>query len=118
LKLLNPNDFVIINNVWEAKRDALIKILFSLPISYSWSIKEETITDTYAQIKGELIIQSGKVKRQSDAIGICEFKELRGNGGLHFMVTRAIKRAIDVLFGSVINFYVLNYLPEVSQRAS
>ncbi len=35
-KLLSPNDFVQINGTWEAKRDALIKILSSLPISYSW----------------------------------------------------------------------------------
>jgi len=47
-------------------------------------------------------------------MGICEFTELKGNGGMHFMnaraETRALKRAIETLFGSVINFYVLNYL--------
>jgi hypothetical protein len=47
-------------------------------------------------------------------MGICELSELKGNGGLHFMnaraETRALKRAIEVLFGSVINYYVVKYL--------
>jgi len=33
LRLLSPSDFCMINNVWEAKRDGLLKILTSLPIS-------------------------------------------------------------------------------------
>ena len=114
LKLLSKNDFVLINGTWEAKRDGLIKILSSLPISYSWNIKERDLTKEYAQVVGTLSVETGSVKRSADAIGICEVYELKGNGGLHFMSaraeTRALKRAIETLFGSVINFYVVNYL--------
>ena len=113
-KLLAKNDFVLINGTWEAKRDGLIKILSSLPISYSWNIKEQDVTKEYAQVVGTLSVETGSVKRSADAIGICELSELKGNGGLHFMSaraeTRALKRAIETLFGSVINFYVVNYL--------
>ena len=49
-KLLSPNDFVSINGVWEAKRDALIKILSSLPISYSWKIQINSSLEKYAQV--------------------------------------------------------------------
>jgi hypothetical protein len=114
LNLLSRNDFVNINGTWEAKRDALIKILSSLPISYSWTIKEKIMTDKYSEILGELSISTGSIVRKADSIGICEISELKGNGGLHFMITRAetraLKRAIEVLFGSVINWYVIKYL--------
>lgn len=113
-KLLAKDDFVMINGTWEAKRDGLIKILSSLPISYSWNIKERDLTKEYAQIVGTLSVETGTIKRSADAIGICELSELKGNGGLHFMntraETRALKRAIETLFGSVINFYVVKYL--------
>ena len=114
MKLLSKNDFVKINGVWEAKRDGLIKILSSLPISYTWGIKEKRLTDTYSEILGVLSISTGSIVRKSDSMGICEYKELKGNGGLHFMnaraETRALKRAIETLFGSVINWYVVNCL--------
>ena len=114
LKLLSRNDFVMINGTWEAKRDALIKILSSLPISYSWVLKDRELTKEYAQVVGTLTVENGAITRSADSMGICEFSELKGNGGLHFMnaraETRALKRAIETLFGSVINFYVVNYL--------
>ncbi len=114
LKLLTPNDFVFINGTWEAKRDGLIKILSSLPISYAWEIKEKQLTDTFASITGVLTISTGSITRQADSIGICEMSELKGTKSLHFMVTRAetraLKRSIEVLFGSVINWYVVKYL--------
>lgn len=114
LKLLSKDDFCLINNVWEAKRDALVKILSSLPISYSWKIKDNQLTDNYAKVIGVLTVTNGNIQRSADSMGICEFSELRGNGGLHFMnaraETRALKRAIEILFGSVINYYVVNYL--------
>lgn len=114
LKLLTKSDFCLINGTWEAKRDALIKILSSLPISYSWIIKERRMTDTYSEILGELSVSTGSVVRKAQSMGICEYSELKGNGGLHFMnsraETRALKRAIEVLFGSVINWYVIKYL--------
>ncbi len=115
-QLLNKNDFVNINGTWEAKRDALIKILSSLPINYAWEIKEKVLdtNKNYAQILGTLTVSTGSVTRQSDGIGICEHSELKGNGGLHFMnaraETRALKRAIETLFGSVINYYVIHYM--------
>lgn len=116
-KLLTPDDFVKINGVWEAKRDALIKILSSLPISYSWKILDKQLTKEYAQIMGVLTIQTGTVARETDSMGICEFSELKGNGGLHFMnaraETRALKRAVETLFGSVINYYVINVLESI-----
>jgi len=113
-KLLSQRDFVMINGVWEAKRDGLLKILTSLPVSYSWIIKSNELNKSYSQITGTLTVETGSIKRSADSVGICEFSELKGNGGLHFMnaraETRALKRAIETLFGSVINFYVVNYL--------
>ncbi len=112
--LLSKNDFVMINGTWEAKRDGLLKILTSLPISYSWKLQDRVLNDKYAQIVGTLTVENGSINRSADAIGICEFSELKGNGGMHFMnaraETRALKRAIETLFGSVINYYVVNYL--------
>ena len=116
LSLLKSDDFVSINGVWEAKRDGLIKILSSLPISYSWQIRENVIEKGYAKVRGVLCISTGDISRSSDGIGICEHSELKGNGGLHFMnaraETRALKRAIEVLFGSVINYFVIHYLEQ------
>jgi len=42
-QLLSQKDFVMINGTWEATRDGLIKILSSLPISYSWIIQEKVL---------------------------------------------------------------------------
>lgn len=113
-KLLTPDDFVNINGVWEAKRDTLIKILSSLPISYTWTLKDRTLSEKYAQVLGTLSIETGSIRRQVDSMGVCELSELKGNGGLHVMnaisETRALKRAIETLFGSVINYYVIHVL--------
>ena len=115
-QLLSKNDFVQINGVWEAKRDGLIKILSSLPISYSWIIQEKILDHQkqYAQILGVLSVTTGSLTRSSDGMGICELSELKGNGGLHFMnaraETRALKRAIETLFGSVINYFVIHHI--------
>jgi len=107
----------MINGTWEAKRDGLLKILTSLPISYSWVLKDRELNKEFAQVVGTLTVQNGIITRSADSMGICEFSELRGNGGMHFMnaraETRALKRAIETLFGSVINFYVVNYLQQV-----
>ncbi len=115
-QLLSKSDFCLINGVWEAKRDGLIKILSSLPISYSWIIQEKVLDHQkqYAQILGVLSVTTGNITRSSDGIGICELSELKGNGGLHFMnaraETRALKRAIETLFGSVINYFVVHHM--------
>ncbi len=114
IKLLNKSDFVNINGVWEAKRDCLIKILSSLPISYSWEIIERKINNDSAEILGRLSVSAGSIIRKADSMGICELCELNGKGGLHFMnsraETRALKRAIEVLFGSVINYFIYKVL--------
>ncbi len=68
MQLLNPNDFVNINGVWEAKRNALIKILSSLPLSYAWEIKEKELTSTYANITGVLAITTGNIIRSADSM--------------------------------------------------
>jgi hypothetical protein len=119
-KLLQPRDFCQINGVWEAKRDGLLKILTSLPLSYAWEITDQEIKESYAKISGTLTVNTGNIMRASDALGICERTELT-TGGMHFMVaraeTRALKRAIETLFGSVINYYVLNNL-EQTRRVS
>lgn len=114
IQLLNPNDFININGVWEAKRNALVKILSSLPICYNWEIKEKELTNSYASITGVLTVTTGNIIRSTDSIGVCELVELKSVKTLHFMITRAetraLKRAIEVLFGSVINWYVMKYL--------
>ena len=115
-QLLSKNDFVLINGTWEAKRDGLIKILSSLPISYSWVIQDKVLDHQkhYAQILGVLTVKTGSITRCSDGMGICELSELKGNGGLHCMnaraETRALKRAIETLFGSVINYFVIHHI--------
>ena len=53
--------------------DALIKILSSLPISYSWVIQEKVLDHDrkYAQILGVLSVTTGSITRTSDGMGIC-----------------------------------------------
>ena len=118
VNVLNENDFVKINGTWEAKRDGLMKILSSLPINYIWEIKERMIDHNigYSEIVGVLIIKSGNIERRADGMGICskiEFNE-KVKYTLHNMnaraETKALKRAIETLFGSVINYYVMNCL--------
>lgn len=114
LSILKPSDFCLINRTWEAKRDGLIKILSSLPISYRWEIKSSELTTTHAKTHGILIVQVGSITRQSDGIGLCEPQEMRGNKTMHIMSatseTRALKRAIETLFGGLINYYVIHHL--------
>lgn len=118
VNVLNENDFVKINGTWEAKRDGLMKILSSLPINYIWEIKERMIDHNigYSEIVGVLIVKSGNIERRADGMGICskiEFNE-KVKYTLHNMnaraETRALKRAIETLFGSVINYFVMNCL--------
>ena len=114
LKLLNSRDFVMINGTWEAKRDGLLKILTSLPISYSWKINKNVMNDRFSQVNATLTVKNGGVTKIADSVGICQREELKGSKTLHVQnataETRALKRAIETLFGSVINYYVVNYL--------
>lgn len=114
LSILTPSDFCLINGTYEARRDGLIKILSSLPISYQWEIKSSELTSTHAKTHGVLTVQVGSITRQSDGIGLCEPQEMRGNKTMHIMAatseTRALKRAIETLFGGLINYYVIHHL--------
>lgn len=114
LNILKPSDFCLINGTYEARRDGLIKILSSLPISYQWEIKTSELTTTHAKTHGILTVQVGTITRQSDGIGLCEPQEMRGNKTMHIMAatseTRALKRAIETLFGGLINYYVIHHL--------
>ena len=118
VNVLNENDFVKINGTWEAKRDGLMKILSSLPINYIWEIKERMIDHNigYSEIVGVLTVKSGNIERRADGMGIrskIEFNE-KVKYTLHNMnaraETRALKRAIETLFGSVINYFVMHNL--------
>ena len=87
-------------------------------LNYIWEIKERMIDHNigYSEIVGVLIVKSGNIERRADGMGICskiEFNE-KVKYTLHNMnaraETRALKRAIETLFGSVINYYVMNCL--------
>lgn len=118
LNVLSRNDFVMINGTWEAKRDGLIKILSSLPISYIWEIKEKILDHNigYSEVIGVLTVKNGCIERRVEGMGICSQDEFSAKVKytLHNMnaraETRALKRAIETMFGSVINYFVLNYM--------
>ena len=118
-KLLKPEDFVNINGTWEAKADALKKILSSCPFSYDWVHKDREITKDYVLVSGTLIIKFNEVERNIDGVGIVEPDEMKGKP-LHFLLakaeTRALKRAIDIALGSVVNAYVIKVLQPLQQQ--
>jgi len=78
LRLLRASDFVLINGIYEAKRDGLIKILSSLPISYEWRLRKTDVRDTYSKVEGVLTVNIGELIRSSSGLGICEMNALRG----------------------------------------
>jgi len=114
------NDFVKINGRFEPTKDGLTKILSSLPISYSWKIQSDEVLSVdggaYAKVKGILSISIGETVRDIEGMGVVERNEFSGamKYSLHNMMakaeTRALKRAIDVAFGSIINWYVKTQL--------
>ena len=112
-KLLKPSDFVKVNGTWEAKRDGMLKLLSSTPVRYKWKITNTEIKNDYVLVNGILILEVGNIHREADGMGIVEPNEMKDKP-LHFRVakaeTRALKRAIDTVFGSVINAYVINVL--------
>jgi len=112
-KLLKPSDFVKVNGTWEAKRDGMLKLLSSTPVSYKWKITNTEIKNDYVLVNGILILEVGNIHREADGMGIVEPNEMKDKP-LHFRIakaeTRALKRAIDTVFGSVINAYVINVL--------
>lgn len=118
--IISKDDFVMINKRWEPTKDGLTKILSALPISYSWKILNDDIKsldgESYAKVKGVLVLNIGDTVREIEGFGIVEKSEFSNNMkySLHNMLTkaetRALKRAIDVAFGSIINWYVKNQL--------
>jgi len=122
--VISANDFVKINGRFEPTKDGLTKILSSLPVSYGWKIiSDEVLTldnKPYAKVKGVLSIKIGETVRDIEGMGVVEKSEFSGamKYSLHNMMakaeTRALKRAIDVAFGSIINWYVKTQL-EVQQ---
>ena len=118
-KLLKPDDFANINGTWEAKADALKKILSSCPFSYDWVHKDREITKEYVLVSGTLTIRFESVERHIDGVGIVEPHEMAGKP-LHFLLakaeTRALKRAIDVALGSVVNAFVIHVLEPQKQQ--
>jgi len=77
-------------------------------------LKDRKLTDNYSQVLGTLTVTNANTQQSTDSIGTCERSELKSVKTIHNMVaiseTRALKRAIETLFGNVINFYVVNYL--------
>lgn len=118
-KLLKPEDFVNINGTWEAKADALKKILSSCPFGYDWRHRDREINKDYVLVSGTLVIKINEVERNIDAMGVVEPDEMKGKP-LHFLLakaeTRALKRAIDVALGSVVNAYVIKVLQPLQQQ--
>ena len=118
--VISPSDFVKINGRFEPTKDGLTKILSSLPISYSWKIINDEVLSidggAYAKVKGILSINIGETVRDIEGMGIVEANEFSSGMkySLHNMMakaeTRALKRAIDVAFGSIINWYVKTQL--------
>ncbi|QOP42485.1 hypothetical protein FJR45_00345 [Sulfurimonas sediminis] len=118
--VISHNDFVKINGRYEPTKDGLTKILSSLPISYSWKILSDEVLSldggAYAKVKGVLSIHIGETVRDIEGMGVVERNEFSSGMkySLHNMLakaeTRALKRAIDVAFGSIINWFVKTQL--------
>ncbi|MCI4463605.1 MAG: hypothetical protein JHC30_05480 [Caldisericum sp.] len=111
-QVLKPSDFATIKtkvgNIIEIKRDGILNLLSSLPISYNFRLVEREITEDYALVRVELeVIFPNGVVRRGEGVGVCERAELKGIDNLHNLLTkaetRAMKRATEVCLGAVIN---------------
>jgi len=111
-QVLKPTDFATIKtkvgNIIEIKRDGILNLLSSLPISYNFRLIEREITEDYALVRVELeVIFPNGVVRRGEGVGVCERAELKGIDNLHNLLTkaetRAMKRATEVCLGAVIN---------------
>ena len=115
LNILNKTDFTSISGRIEITRDGALKILSSLPLSYEMEILEQELKDTHALVKVRLTIEFHKtgIRRTGIGTGICEKWEVsKGKDfSLHNMITkaetRALKRAIEVCLGGIINAIIL-----------
>jgi len=111
--VISKSDFAEINGRIEATRDGLLKILSNLPVSYDIKILDKIIDSENAiiTVKTSVKFPNGEV-RTAESIGTCEDSELHERQkGLHNMIakaeTRAIKRSIELIFGSIINQLII-----------
>ena len=111
-QVLKPTDFAKIKtkvgDIVEIKRDGILNLLSSLPISYNFRLVEREINEDYALVRVELeVIFPNGVVRRGEGVGVCERAELKGIDNLHNLLTkaetRAMKRATEVCLGAVIN---------------
>lgn len=111
--IFTPNDFIPINGRYEATRDAMLKLLTSLPIGYNLELTNKALTKEYASITVKLSVKfhSTGIERQAESTGTCEMSEVKAAKTLHNLITRAetraIKRAVETVFGAVINALIL-----------
>lgn len=111
--VIGKSDFAEINGRIEATRDGLLKILSNLPVSYNIKILDKVISPESAIITVETSVKfpNGEI-RTAESIGTCENSELHERQkSLHNMIakaeTRAIKRSIELIFGSIINQLII-----------
>lgn len=116
-KVFSKSDFVAISGRYEATRDAMLKLLTSLPIGYTLDITSKTLTDKYASVtlKLKVIFNKSGMERQAESTGTCEMREITPRQqNLHNMITRAetraLKRATETVFGAVVNALILEVM--------
>lgn len=115
LRILSEKDFAVVNGRIEITRDGILKLLSSLPVEYETTIIEKEITNEYALVRVQVTVTFSKagIQRKCESMGVCEKTELEksGNVSLHNMLTkaetRALKRALETIFGSVVNHVIL-----------
>ena len=111
-QVLKQSDFARIKTkvgeIIEIKRDGILNLLSSLPVGYNFKVVEREVNEDYALVKVELTVEfPNGVLRRGEGVGVCERKELFGQDSLHNLITkaetRAMKRAVEVCLGAVIN---------------
>lgn len=113
--VFTKNDFVAINGRYETTRDAMLKLLTSLPIGYNLEIVTKTLNKEYASITIRLKVNFHTgIERSVDTTGTCQMSEVKGSKTLHNLITRAetraIKRAVETVFGAVVNALILEIM--------
>ncbi len=114
--IFSPNDFVTINGKYETTRDAMLKLLTSLPIGYNLAITSKSLTKEYASITVKLSVKfnSTGIERSVETTGTCEMVKIKAGKSLHNLITRAetraIKRAVETVFGAVVNALILEIM--------
>jgi hypothetical protein len=112
-EIFTPDDFIAINGRYETTRDAMLKLLTSLPIGYNLEITNKSLTKEYASLTVKLSVKfhATGIERVAECVGTCEMTEVKGLKTLHNLITRAetraIKRAVETVFGAVVNALIL-----------